>query len=85
MQLSELDDYSAKFKSGKNHLPDVILVRKCYPKVWKRMSKRMWKLKQLEKEALGEDDIWGDKKSKRKITEEKINHNQKDADMRNFI
>ena len=55
MQLSELDDYSAKFKSGKNHLPDVILVRKCYPKVWKRMSKRMWKLKHLEKEELGED------------------------------
>lgn len=57
MQLSELDDYENTHTRAKDALPDVVLVRKSYPKVKKRQTKRYWKLKQLDKEGEGENNI----------------------------
>ena len=47
-------------------MPDVVLVRKAYPNVRKRMTKRYWKLKELEKEKIDEENFWADKKKAKK-------------------
>lgn len=51
-QLSDLDDYSGVDQ----YLPDVILVKKTYPKFRKRQKSRFWKLKHLNKEKNDEED-----------------------------
>jgi len=57
MQLSELDDYENSHKKARDLLPDIVLVRKSFPKAKKRHQKRFWKLKRLEMEQADEGNI----------------------------
>jgi len=59
--LSEIEDYENS-ASTKNKLPDVVIARKCFPRVRKTQKKRIWKLKHLDKKAVDENNIWVDKK-----------------------
>ena len=43
-------------------MPDIVIVKKAYPKVSKRMKNRIWKLKHLEKDALGDNNVHASKK-----------------------
>jgi len=36
MQLGAIDDYNNEHVKAKNHMPDIVLVRKSYPKVKRR-------------------------------------------------
>jgi nonsense-mediated mRNA decay protein 3 len=54
---ADLDEYARSVKGAKHHLPDVVLVRKAYPNVRKRMNKRYWKLKELEKERMDDENF----------------------------
>lgn len=47
-------------------MPDIVLVKKIFPKVRKYQKKRIWKLNQLDKQVLDENNIWKDKKGKKK-------------------
>ena len=51
--LSELEEFDNKTQQ----LPDVVIVRKCFPKVRKAQKKRIWKLGELKKEEKGENNI----------------------------
>jgi nonsense-mediated mRNA decay protein 3 len=44
------DDDVKSFKFNKNHMPDVILVRKVYPASKKKRSNRVWRVKHLRKD-----------------------------------
>lgn len=44
-------------------MPDIVLVRKSYPKVKRRQNKRIWKLDKLKMKELGEDNFWENKKA----------------------
>ena len=57
MTIAEIDDYQRKTKASKHHLPDIVLVRKAFPGVRKRQRSRIWKLKQLDKEAIDENNF----------------------------
>lgn len=58
MTMSELEEYTNDNKLNRHELPDVVLVRKSYPKVRKRQNTRIWKLNHLEKESVNENNIW---------------------------
>ena len=73
--LQDLEDYDNKT----NHMPDLVVVRKCFPKVRKAQKKRIWKLKNLNMEEKGENNIHA-RKSK-KATQEEIG----DRDMKIFM
>ena len=60
--MQELDDYEMDSRKSKHQLPDIVIVKKAYPKVSKRMKSRIWKLKHLEKDALGENNVHASKK-----------------------
>ena len=62
MTLQELEDYD---NCHKYKLPDVVIVKKSYPKTRRRQQKRIWKIKRMEMEKAGEDNFWSDKKSKK--------------------
>eukprot|EP00351_Strombidinopsis_sp_SopsisLIS2011_P003765 CAMPEP_0116882746 /NCGR_PEP_ID=MMETSP0463-20121206/15106_1 /TAXON_ID=181622 /ORGANISM="Strombidinopsis sp, Strain SopsisLIS2011" /LENGTH=185 /DNA_ID=CAMNT_0004536495 /DNA_START=921 /DNA_END=1478 /DNA_ORIENTATION=- len=49
INLAELEDLRANDKKVSRNLPDVIIVKKHYPKVRSRRKNRIWKLKQLTK------------------------------------
>ena len=80
MALAELDDYTNEHTAAKNHLPDIVLVRKAFPKIRRRQNKRIWKLRHLEKQAVDENNIW---EGRKKTNGMKVEHaqNQKDKDM----
>ena len=50
MTHADLDDYERSNKGAKQHLPDIVLVKKCYPNVRKRQTRRYWKLAEMNKE-----------------------------------
>ena len=60
-------------------MPDVVVVRKCFPKVRKAQKKRIWKLKNLNVEEKGENNIHG-KKNKKSAPE-----NTDERDMKMFM
>jgi nonsense-mediated mRNA decay protein 3 len=55
----ELEEYELDVKKNRHQLPDVVIVKKCYARVKKRQNQRIWKLKQLDKEVLGDNNIHG--------------------------
>jgi nonsense-mediated mRNA decay protein 3 len=65
MTMQELEDYELD-KTRKKMLPDIVIVRKIYPKIRKAQKARIWKLKHLNKEELNENDIHARKKGKKK-------------------
>jgi len=61
MTVQELEDFDNK---SKYKLPDVVIVRKSYPKVRRRQQNRIWKLKRLDMEHQGENNIHKGSKKK---------------------
>jgi nonsense-mediated mRNA decay protein 3 len=53
MNLADLEDY----QHGSKTMPDVVLVKKTYPRLRKAQKNRIWKLKHLDKEAVDENNI----------------------------
>lgn len=49
---TELD----KYKEENEDYPEIIIVKKTYPKYWKKQKKRAWKLKHLDKQAGVEEE-----------------------------
>jgi hypothetical protein len=68
MALASLDKYQAEHTKGKKHMPDVVLVKKAYPKLRKRGAMRYWKVDRLKMEAIDENNRWAEKKKKGKDT-----------------
>lgn len=67
MTFTELDEYENDPKRNKHQLPDVVIVKKAYPKVSKRQKSRIWKLKHLQKEEeVGEKNVHAMKKKSAK-------------------
>ena len=64
-------------------MPDVVVVRKAYPKLRKRQKTRIWKLKHLNKESINENNIWEGKKGKKKGMEQE--EDRKQQDYRDFL
>lgn len=62
-QIEEIENYDI---SHKHALPDVIIVKKTYPKTRKRQNKRIWKINRLGMEKLDENDIWAGRKKGKK-------------------
>jgi len=57
LQMQELEDYENDAKRSKrNSLPDIVILRKCWPKTNKKQRSRIWKLKHLAKENDGENN-----------------------------
>ena len=42
--MQELEDYENESKRGRYQLPDIVIVKKDYPKLAKRERQRIWKL-----------------------------------------
>ena len=83
MTLAALEEYENDSKK-KYALPDVVIVRKAYPKLRKRQKTRIWKLKHLEKESIYENNIWEGKKKKGKNEDQEM-EDRKQQDMRDFM
>lgn len=49
LNMQELEDYERDCKKNKHQLPDVVIVKKAYPRANKRQKNRIWKLKHLDK------------------------------------
>lgn len=60
--IQELEDYD---NGHKHALPDVVIVKKSFPKVRKRQANRIWKLNRLDMEKQGDNDRWEDGKKKK--------------------
>jgi len=64
-------------------LPDVVIVKKAYPKVTKRFNKRIWKLKHLDKSNDGDKNVHAMKK---KSAKERANLEEREqADYNEFL
>mmetsp|Transcript_8753 Transcript_8753/g.6492 ORF Transcript_8753/g.6492 Transcript_8753/m.6492 type:complete len:182 (-) Transcript_8753:482-1027(-) len=66
MTLTGLEELELK----KKFVPEIVTVRKTYPKYRKRQKQRLWKLKELNKEAL-EESMHGGKADKKGIIGQK--------------
>ena len=66
LNMQEVEDYENDAKLSRHQLPDIVIVKKAYPKLAKRSRQRMWKLKHLDKEALGENNYQASKKKSAK-------------------
>lgn len=75
--LQEIEDFDNAHKYA---LPDVILVKKTFPKVRRRQKARIWKLNRMNMEHQDENNIWGGKKSGNKKREPVAN-----TDMAEFL
>lgn len=53
MNLADLEDYQHTNRT----IPDIVLVKKTFPKLRKAQKNRIWKLKHLDKEALDDNNI----------------------------
>jgi len=62
MNLQEIEDFE---HNHKGMMPDVVIVRKAFPKIRKRQNKRIWKLNRLEIEHADDKNVH-DKKKKKK-------------------
>lgn len=83
MTMQELEDYEND-SSNKKKLPDIVLVRKCFPKIRKRQNTRIWKLEHLEKEGINDNNIWEGKKGKKNKGAEQADAKM-DADYNDFL
>lgn len=63
MQKGELEEFTTNSKIS---VPDIVLVRKCFPKTRKRQRARIWKLNRMQKEAIDDNNIHEKKKRKGK-------------------
>ena len=54
MNCQELDDYENDTGRHRHQLPDIIIVKKTYPKLAKRSRQRIWKLQHIQKEDGGD-------------------------------
>jgi len=79
MTCPELEEYD---NSHKHKLPDVVIVKKAFPKVRRRQQKRIWKIKRLDMEMHDENNRWN-KKSKRNQGDDV--DAQKDKDLKDFM
>ena len=61
MTIQELEDFD---NTHKRKLPQVVIVRKAYPKVRRHQKKRIWKLQRMDMEAPDSTDIHEGKKKK---------------------
>ena len=68
--------------SHKHALPDVVIVKKGYPKVRRRQQKRIWKLKRLDMEHTDEKNIH---QSKKKKNDGDDNEEKNDRDYKEFL
>lgn len=75
INMQELDDYEADPKKQKHQLPDIVIVKKCFPKISKRQRQRIWKLKHLDKEMVGDSNVHAMKK---KTSKEQKNQEERD-------
>ena len=66
IQMQELDDYENDSRKNKHQLPDVVIVKKAYPRANKRQRQRIWKLQHLDKDNLGENNYQAAKKKSAK-------------------
>ena len=64
--MQELEDYENESKRGRYQLPDIVIVKKDYPKLAKRERQRIWKLQHLDKEMVGENNYHASKKKNSK-------------------
>jgi len=65
--MQELEDYENDESRHRHQLPDIIIVKKTYPKLAKRQRQRIWKLKHLMKENEdGDNNIHAMKKKSKK-------------------
>lgn len=62
MTIQELEDYD---NSHKHALPDVVIVKKSYPKIRRRQQKRIWRLKRMDMAEAGNENFWEGKKGKK--------------------
>ena len=74
MNHAALEEYEASGAS--KALPDMVVVRKGYPRARKRQQRRIWKLKHLDKQPLQENNIHT-KKSKKNEEEERNDYDYK--------
>lgn len=79
MTIQELEDFD---NSHKHALPDVVIVKKGYPKVRRRQQKRIWKLKRLDMEHTDEKNIH---QSKKKKNDGDDNEEKNDRDYKEFL
>ena len=79
MTIQELEDFD---NSHKHALPDVVIVKKGYPKVRRRQQKRIWKLKRLDMEQQEQNNIHQGKKKK---TDDDNNEGKNDRDYKDFL
>ena len=59
MNLQEIEDFE---HTHKGMMPDVVIVRKAFPKIRKRQNKRIWKLNRLDMEHADENNVHEKKK-----------------------
>ena len=83
LNMQELDDYEIDPKKNKHQLPDVVIVRKAFPKANKRQRARIWKLKHLPKEEIGENNVHALKKKSAK--EQRNQQDREQADYNEFL
>ena len=81
--MQELDDYEQDPKKSKHQLPDIVIVKKAYPRVNKRMKNRIWKLKHLDKEAMGENNVHASKK--KSANQQRMQEEKDNADYNEFL
>ena len=62
MNLQEIEDFE---HTHKGMMPDVVIVRKEFPKIRKRQNKRIWKLNRLDMEHADENNVHEKKKKKK--------------------
>ena len=67
MTLNDLDEYELDRKMNKHQLPDVVVVKKAYPRLNKRHRQRIWKLKRFQTEnPAGDNNVHAMKKKSMK-------------------
>ena len=80
LNMQELEDYENDVKKSRHQLPDIVVVKKCYPRLAKRDRQRIWKLKHLNKEEeAGENNVHAMKKKSAKEA-----RNLQDREMRDY-
>ena len=82
--LSDLEDYENDTQKNKHELPDVVIVRKCFPKLRRSQKTRIWKLKHLDKQSVYENNIWDGKKKKGNKGDDAM-EDRKQQDYKDFL
>ena len=79
MTTQELEDFD---NTHKHKLPDVVIVKKSYPKVRRRQEKRIWKIKRLDMEQMGQENIHNRGKGKKNQQDDETGDKK---DMKDFM